>query len=358
MSVRPASHDVTGWQYSLFDSFGGGVFVPWYSRGGAYVLTATGGHNSPENTGAAIFDFETGQWSYLREQNGAPPRSSPYGVADTNGAPEFELAVTGVTPNAVPSPPHSYMNAIALAPNLGGGSKGSVVFPIQAAQCSESVLSTRSHRLDLATMMWSRYTSNRLDQVGTSLGVGFEAPSVFDSGSNRIWQLPTQIHSPQRIGFIDTTQSSPAWAVTVSWPYPPTWEGTASAFVDVTRRLILLQSTARLVAIDLNNLAAGPRELTVSGTIPDFMNRWELYPLDGNFYTKGDSGNVIHRLTPPTGDPITGTWTISTFTVNGNLPSTAGGGPRHYTRFFYVPSLECFAWIASATSPVFLIRPP
>lgn len=362
-SIRPASCTAGAWQYSLFDSYGGGVLVPGYSAGGAYVIAGSGGHASPDHTGAVLFDFTTGQWVLLRDATGSEDRSAPYQVSETNGAPDYELATSGVTPNSVPAPPHPYMNLLAIAPGAVGGARGSVVYPIAWAQCSQSVGSTRSHRFDLATRTWSRFTSNRLADLSSSLAVGAESPSVYDPVEQRMWQLPVRIHDVNELGFIDLTMPSPTWQLSATWPCSMTWEATSAAWVDASRRLILLQSAVRLVALNLDDLQSGPHLLTVSGTLPTTLSRWELYPADGNFYTKGNSGNVIYRLQPPANAPLTGTWTVSALTITGaTLPSISPGadasGARHYSRFFYVPSLEVFAWIASADEPVMLIRPP
>lgn len=359
--VRPGQFDVESWQYSLFDSYGGGVFVTSFSKAGAYVIAGSGGHRSPEHTGGVAFDFETGSWQLLPDASNTPVRSDMYWVSETNGAPEYEIGVSPTTPNAVPSPPHPFMNLMPLPTELGGGPRGSVVYAIQAAQCVESVISTRAHRFDLATQTWSRYTSNHLNALG-GVSISFDAPSVFDPAAKRIWQLPNQIHATQNIGYIDLTEPEPQWRLSASWPYTPTWDGTDSAWLDDTRRLILMQSPTRLVALDLNNIAAGPRLLNFTGTLPPYGNRWEFYPPDGSFYNKSNTGNEIWKLTPPTGDPLTGTWAISSFTVTGaTLPDIRGpaqdAGARHFTRFFYVPSLKLFAWIADSTSPVMLIRP-
>jgi hypothetical protein len=175
--------------------------------------------------------------------------------------------------------------------------------------------------------------------------------------------LPSQIHSTQNIGYIDLTEASPRWHLSASWPWPPTWDETESAWLDDTRRLLLMQSPTRLVALDLNNLAAGPRLLAFSGTLPPSGNRWEYFPPDGSFYNKANTGNDIWKLTPPAGDPLTGTWAITRITITGaTLPDISAAaqasGARHFTRFFYVPAIESFAWIANSTSPVMLIRPP
>jgi hypothetical protein len=361
-AIRPEPHYAASWQYSLFDSYGGGVFLPWYSAAGAYVAAGTGGHNHPDFTGAVAFDFATGTWSLLPDASGTPLRNYSFKVFETNGPPEYEINIGATTPDSVPSPPHPYANLMPLPPELGGGPLGSVVYALQGAQAQEAVLSSRSHRFDLATRRWSRYTSNHLGTLNSRLADN-DAPSVYDPTARRIWQLPVQIHSTQNIGYIDLTESSPRWRLSASWPWVSTWDQTHSAWLDDARRLILMQSPTRLVALDLDNLPAGPRLLNYTGTLPPSGNRWELYPPDGCFYYKSYAGNVLWRLKPPAGDPLTGTWTVTSLTVGGaTLPSISeaaqASGVRHYTRFFYVPAIASFAWIADSFSPVHLVRPP
>ena len=54
---------------------------------------------------------------FVRERT--PVRMDPYYVADTNGSPEYEIAVGGTTPNAVPAPPHPYPQSPLLEDLLG-----------------------------------------------------------------------------------------------------------------------------------------------------------------------------------------------------------------------------------------------
>jgi hypothetical protein len=34
-----------------------------------------------------------------------------------------------------------------------------------------------------------------------------------------------------------------------------------------------------------------------------------------------------------------------------------GAGNDHYTRFFYVPAVQCFAWVAGVQERVVLVKP-
>lgn len=113
--------------------------------------------------------------------------------------------------------------------------------------------------------------------------------------------------------------------------------------------------------MEIASPASGWRDLTITGTLPSGENRWEFYPVDGCFYCHDGSGNTIYKLTPPGSSPFTNAWVVSTVTLTGaTLPTDVnltGNGTRHYTRFFYVPTIECFAWIAGNTNDVYLCKP-
>jgi hypothetical protein len=123
------------------------------------------------------------------------------------------------------------------------------------------------------------------------------------------------------------------------------------------------QSPTNLRVINLDNLAAGWRAVSFTGALPSHYNAWHFFPRDGCWYSKGASGNTINKLTPPA-NPFTGTWAFSTVTITGaSLPPDCiiaddpGVNTHHYSRFFYVPTLQCFAWIAG-NAQVALITPP
>jgi hypothetical protein len=123
--------------------------------------------------------------------------------------------------------------------------------------------------------------------------------------------------------------------------------------------LILKNAGAQgLWLFDPDASASGWIQLNVSGTLPAVTNnRWARFS-DGRWYDfTGDSAsNTLTRITPPM-NPKTGTWVVDTVTVTGPaLPAKTQGTP-HYTRLFYVPSLDCLAWIAGGTNPVIIFKP-
>jgi hypothetical protein len=139
-------------------------------------------------------------------------------------------------------------------------------------------------------------------------------------------------------------------------------------FVDPSRHLLVIQKqTGGLLAIDLDNVAGGMVTLTTSGTFSsDEQYLWSYYPKDGCWYTHtGFGSNVLYKLQPPVinSNPLTGTWTVSQVTLSSSLAPMptiySAGNAIHYNRFFFVPSLQCFAWISGeADDQVALVTPP
>lgn len=353
--VRPPWLSSGDWQYALFESYGGGTFVEDYSSAGAYVIANTGGHRHPPNVGAAIFDFSAARWSRLDPAGGALMRSADFDRSELSGSPDWEIAVGGVAPET-PAPSHTYMNVLPLPSRFGGGARGSALVVIRTAVSTNPVGSQRSFRLDLSSGDWSRYSQNTLGDVVSNARSGPEAPSALDSINGRYYQLPQQPHDVQQLGYLDVADRR--WHGTPTFNWPPTGPPGPGAFIDEARRLLIVQSGSSLLrAFDLDDLASGPHALQLNGTMPGDESRWELNPADGSFYAYPGTGRALYKLTPPQQSPLTQAWTVQTVAIRDSFPEDTDGRTRHYTRFFYVPALGCFGWVADATSPVALVTP-
>ena len=183
------------------------------------------------------------------------------------------------------------------------------------------------------------------------------------SGRQRFYLIHAGFHAQNYLPYLDATD----WRVKQTPTYPPPADYTAGggnqvSFLDPVRRLLISQRSGYpLRALDLNNISAGWVTLTVTGNQPAVENQWAFYPPDGRFYTRGNtSGQVLTRLTPPSGDWKTGTWTYSAVTIGGAaMPdhTTTGGEKLHYGTFFYVPALGSLAWIAGESSQVIVMKP-
>lgn len=379
--VRPPGHDAGSWQYALFQTYGGGVFQPAYSQAGAYVFAGQGGHEAPPVYGAALFDFTDGTWKYQPNGNGFDEnRSTDVSESETNGMPYVELVAT--TAPEMPAPGHTYSLMIAPPPTATAA-KGTVIRVFGTALAGPKVWdSYQSHQLDLATGVWSRAAQNLASDVFTN-GALTDQASALDPVTGRIYVSAEWPHS-ERLSYLDLADRT--WKTVGSFTNAPGGDRYARAmWVDAERRLLLIhavsdeQGVASLWAFDLDNVSSGPHAITVNGELPRGNARWHLYPKsdggDGAFYTlRGRpavpydappyplaSEQVLDRLEPPTGDPLTTPWTYSAVPITGGIMgeyvTDFESGARHMTRFFYVPAIRCFAWIPNGTGAVQLIKP-
>jgi hypothetical protein len=355
-SVRPAQINAFDWSYSLFQSFGAGTFVPDFSAGGAFVVAGSGGHNAPPVLDAVAFDFADATWKRIPNANGIVQRSADYDVAETTGAPFYELR--GATAGQVPAPSHLYGLTIHLPAGPVGGPRGGYLKMGSSAATLQSYPGSGIHKMDLSTGLWSRVTNDTLD-----FGTNYEATTVFDPQTSRYYFIPDGFHAFDSLQYFDLADQRIKRTPSYPWPDTPADAQYQTTFLDPVRRLIVVQRPGNpLRALDLNDFASGWRTLNSSGTQPPQANRWVFYPEDGRFYTRtNNSGQTLYRMTPPQ-DWRTGTWVIDTVTVTGaplpDFTATAGGGVRHYGTFFYVQAIKSLAWISGDSTQVLIMRPP
>ena len=355
--VKPSSHTAFEWNYALFFFYGGGALVEDYSAGGAYAIVGSGGHDVPPNFGGCLFDFADATWKRIDNANGMPwiNRDLNSNGINTEINSFGEINWPGVSAG-IPAPAHLYGNVLPLSANKGGGSRGSaLVLQSLAAGASSNYGSAYAHRFDLSTGLWTRQSTNTPRPYAT-----FRS-TCYDPVTNRYYGVPYAINESGAIDYLDGND----WTWKTVGIGNPSGDGSnMTAFIDEQRRLLIMQtSTGRLRAINLNNPGAGVVALRTSGQLPgDNQSRWHQYPADGCWYTfEGWDGNTIYKIQPPAGDPLTGTWTCSTVQIGGaTIPKqgeSALQGAVHNTRFFYVRSIGCFAWIAGEGNKVVILKP-
>ena len=205
--IKPSDWPCTSWNYALFDSFGGGAFVPNYSPVGGYVIAGTGGHGHPDYIHAVVFDFTTGRWEQLLAVNAVnDKRGAVYRVADTAGAPGYRFR------DEVPAPAHPYQN-LCYMPD---GAKGSVVYVTRSAIASESVDSGHAHRFDF------RQPAHGLVRLPGSLAgreSGRESSAVWDEARDRWWLVSSgYLHIFEDQVYLD--RADMAWKYTGKFAWP------------------------------------------------------------------------------------------------------------------------------------------
>lgn len=351
-AVRPAGVSANGWRYSLFGSYGSGLFNPYYSTKGAYVLAGTGGHSHPATFGAFVFNFDTMQPEYLPAVNAPPDRDGPVYAAETSGDPWWEM--NGYP--ECPSPPHPYKTQLVIPPGLGGSAKGSMVYIQRSSVDSGGVThSPTVHAFDLVTRTWARRSST------TGLGAGYERAAVHDPVTNRYYVLRADAHYLNSLPYIDGAD----WTLknTVTWPWenaiPPGVIGDfICPFIHESGgvRALMAITKSSLSALDLDNPAAGWSLVPLAGAALELSTNTPAYHAAQNKYYRrygNQTDQVLQRITPPSGNPITGTWTVDTVTLAGDpIPGyqnyyLVGGSVDSNRTLMYVPALQMLAWITA-----------
>lgn len=370
--VRPAPLTPDNWNYALFGSFGSGTYNRYYSPLGAFVLACSGGHGHPHFFGAAVFDFDSASWSYLPCSNpGLAEQGGNNAVAEarTNGAPYWEML--GITQGQVPSPPHPYKCQVVLPPEHGGGAKGSMLHVTRCSVRSAGSMDAGTvHAFDLVTGMWTRISAD--DSVRK---ISPEGQIVFDPVAVRYYALVQNQHNYDYLLYWNpaTTrfEQGPKQAVTINdntrgGPYSVSGfihENSGVRALVFCRRDPLKDVNYTLAGIDLDNQAAGwIRRLSIVGDpIEGDHANWTYHQAQGVYYRrpKRNMGQTLHRLVPPAGSPLTGTWTHGTVTLQGDSipefigqPLTQSGG---YKSLMYIPALQMLGWVTP--SGVTLLNP-
>ena len=362
-AVRPAGASSFDWAYANFNGYGGGVFAKDYSSAGAYVISSCGSHGAPGNNDALIFDFADATWKRLANTAPSSPQSPNHFIPNGDISPSaisndswWEISSVG---HNVPGASHTYNTALYLSRALGGGTKGSFLKMGNWASTTSGGKNGSIHRLDLETGAWLRVVQG----LPTD---DYENVAVMDEVAGRAYFIQHLMHRRNNLNFLRLSDlvldTTPGFGSVTDQSAGGEYH---CDFIDpVNRLLIQHQSNYPLRALQLNNIAAGWKYLNESGSRPGSANRVIYYPTTGKFYTRGnDDGNVLKRLTPPSGNALSGTWSWDTVTVAGaampNFTNTGSNdGRRHYSTFFHVPALDCLAWVSGESTQVILLRPP
>lgn len=364
--ARPSGYSAGEWGSALFRPYCGGVFVPGWGTHGAFVLAGHGGHTDTGTVDVGLFDFADYTWKCLLNTNGAPHDHVGYWTAaETDGSPYYAVADTD---GQCPPPHHSYRI------DVGVGS--AVISPLRAAILSLPLFPDGIWQcaLNYSTQdcTWSRISDDYVEDY-YGLGGGDEGwqQAHYDAVRGRVW-FPCR-----RFGETNVLPSFRP-GVDSGWS-TQTYSGMATAaqqtstmrgnlVLDTTRDCFwCFGANGQLYRMDLDDPPASLTWTTQTSTNLStvYLNdddsfdrtRWHEYPEadggDGCFYTYTAGGtSVLKKFDPET--------RVFSFKTIDNGPTmkdweSAQAGP--YTRFFYVPSRKCFAWIPDPSSQVFLLRP-
>jgi hypothetical protein len=353
--VRPPGWTPTQINYSVFNSYGFGDYNEWYSPGGAMCVGGSGGHLHPDLTAIIAKDFTDGLYKLHEHNNGGTRYGGAGGdlgylEAQTSGPPFFEINGSP----GVPSPGHTYQNTVILPPSLGGGPKGSLMLlgrggmHINGTNHSQSV-----YAFNLDTNMWWRVTNNLASRISYETGVVYDAPR------GRYWIFPQGGHNDSFVQYFRASDGT--FQTDASWSgFPPGVIGNGGRGWIFQGVLFLQTSDGGLYSFDPSNPTASVTAVTISGsagsTLPNYFNRFAYYPRRNKFYwcpTTG--GTTLNRLTPPTGNIRTGTWTHDTVTVSPGLTAQVNAGDpgdvvQHYNALMYIKSIDRLCWFPGGSN--------
>ncbi len=350
---------------SPFVNWGGSAILRDYSPLGAQVYYSAGHESSAAQANlqmSLICDFSTLMWSTANVPLAANRNDS--------------FTANGMAPDGTPYAPHTYLGLQEFPAAWGGGNRGS-----------------------LASFFWagSRY-SNRINLLDVSKTTRGYSQMVTNQSQNI---------DPSKIRFMPTSGDSSSYPITVmdherqGWWAAPTGSAAYTLFISKTGQivqypalggnlasgaLVLCTSLNLLIAIDggysggqyagtgyrtmhFRDLTSGAvtRSMTL-GNVPSLSAGYDGTP---NVFHSPDvmglqwveelkcvvgldqsvSPPVIVKLTPPVGNPTTGSWTWSTVaTLRHWSQDTTGYATLQtaqnniWSKFRWVPSLQAFVY--------------
>lgn len=345
-------HTAGNWSYSIFGSFGAGTFNPHWSARGAYMLAGTGGHNHPETFGCVYIDWQTGAWGYVPAV-GQADRGPVNETTETNGAPWYEMTGT-----QIPAPPHPYASQVVVPPSLGGGTRGSLMYVTRSAVGVGASGAPVAHEFDPSTGVWQRAAADATDRRGYP---------VFDPATNRWYVVPVQPWSFNTLRYLAADRT---WQLVTGTGFGYlTGDPNKELNTFIHGRLLVVHQgsdgtpTGRFQALNLDNPTAGWSVLTVTGpaTDVDYSNAWAYHEAQGVYYRRyADSngldvavpqGQTLYKLTPPSTNPLTNPWAITTVTLTGDTVPEYRAAPdvrtQAYKSLMYLPSIQMLGWVTA-----------
>lgn len=351
---------------AVIDDWNGGAFAPAYSQYGGLVVHG-GGHGAYYGNEVYVFNFTTRLW----ERINLP--TPIFSTADTDGNgldyAEGELAAyNSGTGQAYPMSTHNYYHMQYLPPERGGGVKGSLVLLVHTSNHRVGGgFSGRSHRCDLATGVWTRFSTNRC--TATS-GSGHEGSTCYDSLRDQFWYVGQGMSTWWRL--------SPARAWSATGVSPPNLSLYFSQLAYDTKGDIIIcwdsVAPTKLTGFDAAGNGAY-QGLAYTGTPPPISGlsthaalQLEYVPETDAFYsyTQNNGRYTIWKLKPPTGTKaqrLAGTWTWSSYVFtlaagSAAIPDPVSNGSAPFSRFRFNPALRSFVVVTTHTGAVYAFRHP
>lgn len=325
-------------------NWAGGVYIPDYGTHGAMVFWG-GGHSGGEDCGLKVFDLGQRRWSRIGPDN---PASAYTGAGGSTNLRDPDWSDFDHAGQKILAGLHTYAYpAYVPAAMPLGGSRGSWLLPHIVADAVRGA----PHRVDLATGVGSRFTSN--------FAANRDSPycgTLHDTKRHVIWWGSSGDAS---INKVDLKSAAPSVTVV---GFAAGWGGYYGVPVYVPEADMGIvfwtdygDSRIRGKVLDLESgtpvqIVVSPWPLTGSGApvVGGGGYGVDWCPVTRAFYFYAGFGTTaVYKLKPSTLDFGTCTWTWSTETFSAPAwePHTSSGyGEVPFTRWRYVPSHRGFGW--------------
>lgn len=315
------------------------------------------------------FSLDTRKWSRESERSSGLNGK----IIKLDGDPNFDALKWGEhfspgSKSLQPGVPHSYDQMEYLPPHLGGGSRGSFMFPTRTIVYGFRRFS-HPHIFDLSARQWRRASL----EPGI-VGIGnVDSPSwCFDSFRSRFWgiagglsgQFITKIHY---LLFDSNTGQSTAHHVVIPQFLTPRGHPVSRYWPTGDSMIVAGRSSDRATfgvwACPLglaNKIGFVAVPLSGDRTPPPGDGYGLAYCEDLDcFFVRTASGNrqQIWRINPPSSNYLAKPWIVEEIHMKGATVGPKGNGQGMWKRLMYAPPLKSVIWVDDIQGPVYAYRP-
>lgn len=335
----------------VITAWNSGCYSPDYGSLGAYVV-AGGGDGDYKGNEVYVYELDTQTWV----RKGTPTATIPgSGYTDTFG--EY--------PDGQPAPPHTYGASLYLPPSLGGGPKGSLLWPVSAFYYQQRS-SGWAHRFDLDSGIWNRASTNASPSSG---GTAFESHWAFDSFRNRYLGMPTSASAAlARIYTLDNWSNSRGFhSYTSTETFRPGQDASSDICPELDAWVVYGKdefNTLGLFAYDLATANYTKYSITLSGdTIPPILAGAGIAWCEDNrkLYLMNPAPlyeQIIYEITPPKTNWRTNAWVVRRIIMSGDTCASVDQAHENgmWQRFRYVSKIGSLVWCTGINNPVYAYR--
>lgn len=333
-----------------------GLVLPEVGPYGICVFS-NGGHQDWPGTDYYSWAPEDRFWRILRP-------ASPVLLTFADPAPWNSF---GEYPDGSPGTSHMWDGLIGVPPSAGYPKGRIVVLGRYGQGLGANYTYHDAHELDVQTGQWQRSTNSTPDLDDAVTG------GVYDPIRNGIWKFGSRNFS-NRVRFYDLTTHTFGPLITLggdsvgylSFDVVSTWcpkfGGALTRVSAGTRTDVYYFDPNTLTRTAITMTGPGPQPNIPANTNQHTGIEWCEDTDKAYCYRAGESR--VWRLTPPTANPKTATWTwdIETFSGSSDAPSYVFQADenttnKRFNRWRYNKKIKCFMWHEDITRPLQVYRP-